>query len=192
MNEGFTVLWDQNSCRELRKAGEEGQPLTVLFGGIHQSCPSLKRAGIRSGDVVFPLMVRDGTIHVLAGAVIKDFIPLISYLVEHLRFERNEVEGLPEYRLHEVFKRYGISGHRVPDACGIEVALVERSTPLRFNVVVPPGDLEAIRFCPRKGQPLGLRNIQDGKLKSSLSLQGNVRRLCPESFEMFAGLVGLE
>ena len=47
----------------------------------------------------------------LAGAVIKDFIPLISYSVEHLRFERAEVEGLPEYRLHEVFKRRGIIGH---------------------------------------------------------------------------------
>jgi hypothetical protein len=191
MSEAFTVFWDRNSCRELRKAGEEGQPLTVLFGGIHQSCPSLKRAHISHGDVVFPIMVHRGELHVLARAVIKEFISLQSYLSEHLKLPPAEIDGLPEYRVGEVLTRFGITGHRVPHACGIEVALVEHSTPLRFDVVVPSASLEKITFCPRKGPPIGLQHIEDGKLKSSLSLQGNVRRLCEETAAMFSELVGL-
>ena len=119
MSEAFTVFWDRNSCRELRKAGEEGQPLTVLFGGIHQSCPSLKRAHISHGDVVFPIMVHRGELHVLARAVIKEFISLQSYLSEHLKLPPAEIDGLPEYRVGEVLTRFGITGHRVPHAAAL-------------------------------------------------------------------------
>ena len=190
MPESFSVLWTKERCQEIRKAGEEGKPLTVLFGGEHQSCPSLARAGIKRGDVVFPLLVRDGTLHTIAAAVVDRFISLDSYLVEHLSLNRTELEGVPDYRLNEVLKRFGIAGHRVPYGCGIEVLLVERSTPMRFDITVPPEDLERVSFRPRKGPVMGLRHVEAGKLKSSLSLQGNIRRLTEETARMFLGLVG--
>jgi len=191
MPDAFTVLWTKDRCQEIRKAGEEGRLLTVVFGGDHQSCPSLRRAGITRGDVVFPLLVRDGRLHIVAGAVVNEFITLDAYLVEHLLLNRALVEGVPDHRLKEVLGPLGIAGHRVPYGCGIEVLLVERSTPIRFDVIVPPENLETITFCPRKGPPMGLLHIETGKLKSSLSLQGNVRRLCQETAAMFSELVGL-
>lgn len=191
MSDAFTVLWTKEHCQEIRKAGEEGKPLTVLFGGNHQSCPSLARAGLRRGDFVFPLMVREGILHIVAGTVVNEFISLDSYLVDHLLLDRAELEGLPEYRLREVLKRLGIAGHRLPYGCGIETLLVEYSTPIRFDVVVPPESLESFVFHPRKATPMALRHVKDGKLKNSLSLQGNIRRLSDETAGMLLKLVGL-
>jgi hypothetical protein len=191
MSDAFTVLWTKEHCHEIRKAGEEGKPLTVLFGGNHQSCPSLARAGIRRGDFVFPLLVREGILHIVAGTVVNEFISLDSYVVDHLLLDRAELEGLPEHRLKEVLQRVGIAGHRLPYGCGIEVLLVEYSTPIRFDVVVPPESLECFVFRPRKGPPMALRHVEDGKLKSSLSLQGNIRRLSEETAAMLSKLVGL-
>ena len=191
MSDAFTVLWTKEHCQEIRKAGEEGKPLTVLFGGNHQSCPSLARAGLRRGDFVFPLLVREGILHIVAGTVVNEFISLDSYLVEHLLLNRAELEGVPDYRLKEVLQRFGIAGHRVPYGCGIEVLLVEHSTPIRFDVVVPAENLESSIFRPRKAPPMALRHVKDGKLKSSLSLQGNIRRLSEETAVMLSKLVGL-
>ena len=190
MPESFSVLWTKERCQEIRKAGEEGKPLTVLFGGEHQSCPSLARAGIKRGDVVFPLLVREGRLYIVTRTVVNEFISLYSYLVEHLLIDSAEVDGVPDYRLKEVLQRFGIAGHRVPYGCGIEVLLVERSTPIRFNIVVPPESLKSVTFRPRKGPPVALRHVEDGKLKNSLSLQGNIRRLSEETAAMFSELVG--
>ena len=191
MSDAFAVLWTKEHCQEIRKAREEGQALTVLFGGEHQSCPSLVRAGISPGDVVFPLMVQRGELHIIAAAVAGKFISLHSYLTEHLMIPSAQIEGVFDHRLREVLAPMGVAGHRLPYGCGIEVLLVERSTPLRFDLVVSPERLETIRFCPRKGPPMELRHIRDGRLTSSLSLQGNVRRLCPETATMFSELAGL-
>ena len=190
MSDAFTVLWTKEHCQEIRKAGEEGKPLTVLFGGNHQSCPSLARAGLRRGDFVFPLLVREGILHIVAGTVVNEFISLDSYLVDHLLLDRAELKGLPEYRLKEVLQRLGIAGHRLPYGCGIEVLLVEHSTPIRFDVVVSPENLESFVFRPRKGPPMALRHVENGKLKSSLSLQGNIRRLSEETAAMLLKLIG--
>jgi len=120
---------------------------------------------------------------------VKKFIGVEAYLRENLHIETPEV---PDYRLREtVESKLGPLGHRMRYVCGVEVLLVERSTPVRFDVVVPSEKLGEIMFCPRKGPPAGLRHIEDGRLKSALSLQGNVRRLCPETARMFSVLSGL-
>lgn len=191
MSDAFTVLWTKEHCQEIRKAGEEGQALTVLFGGEHQSCPSLVRAGISARDVVFPLMVKSGELHIITAAVAGSFISLHSYLTKHLMIPSAQIEGVFDHSLREILTPMGVTGHRLPYGCGIEVLLVERSTPLRFDLVVSPERLEIIRFCPRKGLPMELRHVRDGRLTSSLSLQGNVRRLCPETAAMFSELAGL-
>ena len=190
MSSAYSVLWAKDFCDEVRKAGDAGKPLTVLFGGMHQSCPSLARAAIAEGDIVFPLLVHKGALHIISGAVVKNFIGVEAYLRDHLRVETADV---PEYRLRDAIEpKLGPLGHRMRYVCGIEVLLVERSTPIRFDVTVPPERLADIMFSPRKGPPAGLKHIEDGKLKSALSLQGNVRRLCPETAAMFSDLTGLE
>jgi hypothetical protein len=53
MKTGYTVLWARDHCAALKKAGEEGKPLQVLFGGVHQSSPSLKGSGIETSCSVW-------------------------------------------------------------------------------------------------------------------------------------------
>ncbi|MBX7224055.1 MAG: hypothetical protein K1Y36_29335 [Blastocatellia bacterium] len=193
MPHGFTVMWAKDQCVKLQKAGEAGKPVTVLFGGIHQSAPSLKRAGIESGDVVFPLWVNQKNLYVLTGVVVEELIDLSAYAVNQLGMDPVEIEGRPEYAIKQLIgEKFGYLGHRSPYGCGIEVFLVERSTVLRFDNPVPGDQLSAIRFCPRKSPPAGLLHVDEGKLKSNVSLSGNIRRLCPETARSFARLVGLE
>jgi hypothetical protein len=102
------------------------------------------------------------------------------------------VTGLDDYEIKELIRnQFGQLGHQNPYGCDTEVALADRSTPLRFDIAVPPEKLGDIVFCPRNGAPLGLKHIKDGKLASSISLQGNVRRLCSSSTTLFAELVAL-
>ena len=193
MTKAYTVLWTKFYYELLRKAGDEGKPLTVLFGGIHQSAPSLAHAGIDTGDVVFPLVVYKQTIHVIAGAVVREFIDLDDYILKHLRLKLEDRRGWHGFGGAGWPPNATIPlGHRQPYGCGTEVALVERSTPARFDVTVPPDKLASIAFCPRKGQPIALRHVEDGRLTKSISLQGSARRLCPGSANLFCDLVGLE
>jgi len=193
VNSAYTVLWTKARYDGLCNDGDEGKSITVLFGGIHQSAPSLVHAGSAAGDVVFPVVVHAEAVHIISGAVIKEFIELNRYAVEYLGLKRKDVEGRPEYEVMKLIASLATPlGHRRPYGCDIEVALVERSTPIRFDVAIPPEDLGSVTFCPRKGPPVGLRHIEGGKLKSSVSLQGNIRRLCPESARLFCGLVGLQ
>ncbi len=192
MKRAYTVMWSRDHWQRLQKADEGGKPLEVLFGGVHQSAPSLKCAGIKPGDAVFPVSVYRGSLYLLAGTVIREFVGLAEYAVNQLGLERRAVAGLDEYRLAQfIAEKCGELGHRAPYGCNIEVALVECSTPLSFDVIVPPEKLPDVRFCPRKGAPLGLRHVEGGKLTSAISLHGNVRRLCPDSAALFSELVGL-
>jgi len=185
-------MWSREHCLALQKAGDSGKALQVLFGGTHQSAPSLVRAGIVAGDIVFPVSVYRGALYVLAGVVVGEFTPLRDYTTRDLGLPRAEVEGLIEFDLVEqIHQRCGVLGHREPYGCSIEVARAASSTPLRFDNAVPSEQLERITFCPRRGEPLGLKHIKEGKLTSPLSLHGNVRRLCPETTTLFAELVGL-
>ncbi len=52
-----TTLWTGGLCQALARAGRTGEHLTVLFGGPHQSLPSLLSAGVRPGDVIHPIRV---------------------------------------------------------------------------------------------------------------------------------------
>jgi hypothetical protein len=192
INTSYTVMWARDHCVALQKAGEEGKPLQVLFGGVHQSAPSLKGGGIEPGDIVFPVSVHRGCLWVLAGVIVREFVEIVDYAVDQLGLERETVDGLHEYEVKNLIAaQCGVLGHRAPYGCGTEVALAERSTPLRFDVTVPPEHLAAVTFCPRKGPPVGLKHLEGGRLASAVSLHGNVRRLCPDSANLFAELVGL-
>ena len=66
MEQSYTTLWTQETCRTLRKHGQEGTRLELLFGGPHTSEPSFRRAGVTPGDFVYPVRVLKGTVYVLA------------------------------------------------------------------------------------------------------------------------------
>src|SRR5689334_17346423 len=108
MFNAFTVLWAKDRIAMLRRAGDAGKPLTVLFGGVHQSAPSLKRARVGPGDVVFPLFVDTRSLHVVSAAVVRDYIPLADYVVGDLHFPEEAVAGKFEYQIDDLLA--GASG----------------------------------------------------------------------------------
>src|SRR5688500_2604680 len=178
MPEAYTILWTGDYCRSLKKAGDAGKPISVLFGGEHLSAPSLRRFGVEPGDCVFPIMVQKGLLYVLAGVIVDRYIDLKDYAVEHLGIERSALVGLHDYQIKQlIVERCGELGHRMPYGCGTEVALTESSTPLRLDRVFPAELLSHIQFCPRRGKPVGLNHVKDGKITTSVSLQGCFRRL---------------
>jgi hypothetical protein len=99
LNSAYTVLWTRDHCRDLEKAGDEGRPLQVLFGGTHQSAPSLKSVGIGHGDIVFPVTVHKGTLYVLAGVIVDRFVEIEEYAIDQLGLDRHSVTGLHEYQI---------------------------------------------------------------------------------------------
>ena len=64
--------------------------------------------------------------------------------------------------------------------CTDEVALGEEGTPLRLDVAVPPDVLERLRYCSAAGER-GVKHVEGGRLKSSVSLQGGTYRLSEAS-----------
>ncbi len=189
MPSAFTVLWTNDYCQWIERCGDEGKELSVMFGGVHRSAPSLKRACIVRGDQVFPVRVLEGQLYIVARLTAREFISLEDYATQHLNLPAQVVSGLHEYQLQELIKEHCPNlGHRMPYGCSSEVLLGDSGSAIRFDLIVPPVVLEALTFCSKKSR-LKLKHVENGILKRSISLQGNVRRLCPESAHDFNQLV---
>ena len=55
MSEAYTVFWTIDRWLGALSVGHK--PLPVLFGGPHLSEPSFRRAGVRVGDLLYPVGV---------------------------------------------------------------------------------------------------------------------------------------
>jgi hypothetical protein len=190
MADSYTVLWSSESCKRLKKHGVIGQPLRVLFGGEHESAPSFSRFGVEPGDSVYPVGVRQGRLYVIARMKVGAIVSIGEYL-RIFRADTGIDLDDPRYdHLDDLFKEHPELEHRIPRGCVFEAALAEEGTgtPIRFNIVVPSDLLERLRFRSRRGER-GLKYVEDGLLKRSISLQGGVYRLSPESASELERLV---
>lgn len=187
MSDSYTVLWTDDRRRWLKNNGVTGRSLRVLFGGGHQSAPSFTRFGVKPGDSIYPVWVHGGVLHLVARLRVREIIPVADYLLHHL--DCPDVD--PTRHLHEVqadlIRQHPELEHRIPWGCVSEAALGE-GTPIRFDLAVPPGLLERLRFRSQRGER-GLKYVEDGRLKRSVGLQGGVYRLVPESAVGFERLV---
>src|SRR3569833_3042161 len=78
--DSFTVLWSQDRCADLRRQGQTGARLELLFGGPHVSQPSFRRAGVRPGDYVYPIHLHSGELFVLGRLRVREIVPLEQYI----------------------------------------------------------------------------------------------------------------
>src|SRR5436309_2939660 len=99
MNSAYTVLWSREHRSRLRRSGDEGRSITVLFGGRHLSAPSLLDAGVGRGDVVFPLGVDRGRLLVLARVVVDRYVSLMDYIIDFLGCAPADVRGKSDIAL---------------------------------------------------------------------------------------------
>ncbi len=176
------VLWSQERVQWLRRCGDDG-PLEVIFGGPHISQPSL--AKIRIGDVICPVWVKEGQLHVLGALRVQRILAPETYLMERWGFQRERGLTWSNVRNSAEGRRFG---HRVPHTCA-DLAAAGTGTMLRWDRAVPAEALAALRFGPKPGKEVALKDVSDGLLTRSLSLQGHVRRACAETAVRLMGLV---
>jgi hypothetical protein len=80
MSSAFTILWTQDRCQAVRKHGQEGKRLEVLFGGPHTSEPSFRRYGVKEGDYIYPVRLLKGTLYVIGRMRVKHLLSLAEYV----------------------------------------------------------------------------------------------------------------
>ncbi len=187
MPDSFTTLWSANRCDIIAKYHLENTTFNTLFGGPHTSEPGFRWAGVKSGDTIYPLRVKQGVLYIIARMRVKEIISLEEYI------ERNPgiFAGIERTTWPSVtFENY-LNLHPemrvLAPTCTDEVVLGDESTPIQMDTAVPPGLLESLRFRSQRGER-GLKHIQDGRLKSVITLQG-IYRLSEGSADEIADLL---
>ncbi len=171
MAESYLVLWTQDRVRDLKRAGDGGKPLQVLFGGVHLSCPGYTNHGVVQQDLVYVVSVRAGRLYLLGRMKVRDILPVDEYREKH-----RPLLG-PDAPLHA----------RQCDGCLSEALLGVEGTPLRFTRGVPVEVLERLRFRNKRGEERGVQ-LENGRFNSG-TIQGHVMRLAPGSARDFEALL---
>jgi hypothetical protein len=146
--------------------------LPVLFGGPHLSEPSFRRAGVRVGDVIYPIAVSNRRVHVVGRVQVREMVLLGQEDGPTLIEQR-----FPEYREWKF----------LAPTCTEEVVIGMNGTAPRLDLEIPRDVLDRLRFRSLRGERK-LKHLKDGELTSSIGLQG-IYRLSAESAADFAELV---
>ncbi len=174
MADSFTTLWSADRCDLIAKYRLEGTLVSTLFGGPHTSEPSFLRAGVKEGDEIYPIRVKHGVLYVIARMRVKEILSVEDYIERTPSiFAGVEQTPYPSVTFDNYVKLHPEMRILAP-TCTEEVVLGYESTPIRLDVAVPPELLGRLRFRSQKGER-GLKHIQDGRLKSVISLQGIYR-----------------
>jgi len=180
MGDSYTTLWSNDRVQQIKKYQQEGSRLEVLFGGPHSSEPSFSRYGVKEGDYIYPVRVYKGILYVMARMRVKRLISLAEYIEQYPQvFAHCEISPWPTITLGNYLALHPEKQYLAP-TCTEEVAVGEEGTPIRLDVMVSPDLLERLRFRSRKRER-GLKHIEDGRLKSVISLQGGIYRLTEQS-----------
>jgi hypothetical protein len=182
-----TLLWTNDYCKKLKRAGETGKPLRVLFSGSHQSQPSLRAFGVGPGDYIFVIRVEKGRMFIVAGMRVRKYIHFHSYLADVLGLDDSYINRRPSDLEAVLAKEHPDWGHLLPWGCLTEVVLGD-GTPINFDRAVPPEIVQRIRFTSRRGER-PIKHLDGGVIKSSVSLQGGAYVLSEESAKELMRLV---
>ncbi|GAP12721.1 hypothetical protein LARV_00457 [Longilinea arvoryzae] len=187
MSDSFTTLWTKDRCALLRQFNLVGTTFDTLFGGPHTSEPGFRRAGVKTGDYIYPVWVNKGILYILTRMQVKTILPLAEYIQSFPGvFAGCERSAWDSFTFENYLKLHPEKRIFAP-SCTDEVILGEDSLPIRLDVAVPAAMLEQIRFRSQKRER-GLRHIVDGRLKSVIGLHG-IYRLSPPSAGRFAELL---
>ncbi|RYD27594.1 MAG: hypothetical protein EOP86_24300, partial [Verrucomicrobiaceae bacterium] len=171
MSHAYTVLWNAERMGIAKKHGIAGRGIEFLFGGPHTSQPSFIKAGVMAGDVVYPVMVRNGMVHILAQVVAGRTVTVEEFIEAHPQLYPPERQALcPSLTLDA-----GVALHpwlrALNWSCSDHVLLAQWSSSLGTGTVLPSPMLERLTYCSRKAER-GVKGIVDGRLTTIISLQG--------------------
>ncbi|WP_432586368.1 hypothetical protein ABVG11_09670 [Streptomyces sp. HD1123-B1] len=174
MPNAYTTLWTNDVCRYLRRKGQEGERLVILFGGPHLSLPSFVRAGVEEGDHIYPVRAFRKRLWALGRMEVGRILPYDTV------GERTALEDYVRLLRWDGLKAGGVS----------EVLLGPPGSPLRFDRPLPPDLLTSLTYTSRRGERR-LKHVVDGELRHSTGVQG-IFRLAPESAAAMEALVAME
>jgi hypothetical protein len=148
------------------------KPLPVLFGGPHLSEPSFRRAGVKVGDLLYPIAVANRRVHVIARLRVREMLLLGQEDGPALIDER-----FPQYKAWRF----------LAPTCTEEVVIGMDGTAPRADLTMTPEMLSRLTFRSQRGERT-FKQVRDGELTSSLGLQG-IYRLSDSSAADLAELI---
>src|SRR5690348_14330774 len=136
MANAYTMYWTREQCDALRRLGWAGRPLETLFGGPHISEPSFLRAGVRSGDAVYPITIRAGVLYLLCRIRVRRILAFDDFVKQRPDlFPPTFTESLA---LDERLRAARLAIRALAPTCTGEAVECEDSMPLRFDLPVSP------------------------------------------------------
>jgi hypothetical protein len=185
----YVVLWTQDYCRRLRRSGDLGNPLEVVYGGSHTSQPLLSRYGVGGGDTLYAVSVAEGRLLVVGGMTVVAIVPWLQYVERHLGVSTAWLAEAASWRVaDELSRRHPEWGHRLPWGCTVEAAVGEGGAGLALDRTAPTGLVTNLRFVSKQGRERPLRQVVDGRISSVNGLQGHVLRLRADAADAFRAL----
>ncbi len=163
MANSYTTLWTNDLCRELRREGHEGERLSLMFGGPHQSLPSFRRAGVQPGDRIHPIRLFRRKLYVLGALEVGRIMP---YEDTGALLEDDDYAKVMRWRLLKA-------------GCVSEVVFGPPGASLSFGTDIPGDLLERLTYTSRRGERT-IKHVVDGELLHPISVHG-VYRLSPGS-----------
>lgn len=160
MSDAYTVYWASHRCSGAHAAIEAGEPLTILFGGPHQSLPSFARAKVSPGDLIYPITVHRQTVYVLGRMCVRE---IRTYTADTVgRLHQEHLDNHPRWRF-------------LADSCMTEAVLGHEGTVLRLDAAMPADLLRRLVYRSQRGTRTIKHIDEDGKLLRSHGLQGIYR-----------------
>ena len=188
MSNSYTSFWSKDRCNQMKKRVQDGEALTVLFGGEHQSEPAFQRFGVKEGDYLYPVTVSGGVLYLLGRMRVRRLLSVEEYVAENAEvFSGYESSYGAALTFHNWQQAHPEFRHLAP-SCTSEAALGEGGTPLGLMIPVPAGVLQGLRFCSQRGER-GVKHIVEGRLKSIVSFQGGTYRLSEASARQFEAVL---
>ena len=179
--ESYIIFWKKEKINRIIGNGDKG-PLTVLYGGPHQSQPAFGR--VSAGDKVYPITVIDGKLYLIGRMTIDSIVDAEGYLSSVLKIIN------PDH-MWDIYwdKHKNEVTHKIPNTCADNAAVGSNGTGLSLREV--PSDIASeIKVGPKSGQEKPLRS-QNGKISTS-GMIGYYRRLSFDSAALLDRVIGVE
>jgi hypothetical protein len=180
----YIIFWKKDRVERYLKNGDDG-PLSVIFGGPHQSQPSLGK--IKNGDKIFPVTVIDGIMYVLGCMEVEKIITEDEYNKDYL-IKENITEKVGMWDIYCKNNKDKIN-HKIPCTCMDNAALGKNGTKI-LKRRLSEEEINLIKLGPKEGEETPLK-IKDGKIQTS-NLIGYFRKLNKISEEIFDKIINDE
>jgi hypothetical protein len=180
----YIIFWPKGRIESYINNGDNG-PLSVIFGGPHQSQPPLGK--IKTGDKIFPISVINGKMYILGFMEIAKIISEEEYIRNYLSDNVKNISA-EENIMWDAYceKNKKTITHKIPWNCVDNVAIGKNGTKI-IKRELPEDKIKLIKLGPKKGEETSLK-IDDGKIKTS-NLIGYFRKLSETSEKIFEEVI---